>query len=76
MINEKIEVARGKVTFSSSRNTIVFFQILVEQLDQEREKRWKAEQAEKKLMDYINELRKQMYEKKDTQCLALLATDR
>ncbi|KAM5212106.1 leucine-rich repeat and coiled-coil domain-containing protein 1 isoform 2-T2 [Hipposideros larvatus] len=52
------------------------YRILVEQLDQEREKRWKAEQAEKKLLDYIDELRKQVYEKKDSQCLALLATDR
>lgn len=66
----------GKVTFPSSHDTIVFFQILVEQLDQEREKRWKAEQAEKKLMDYIDELRKQANEKKDIQCLALLTTDR
>nr|KAF6300654.1 leucine rich repeat and coiled-coil centrosomal protein 1 [Myotis myotis] len=52
------------------------YRILVEQLDQEREKRWKAEQAEKKLMDYIDELHKHANEKKDIHSLALLTTDR
>ncbi|XP_024587391.1 leucine-rich repeat and coiled-coil domain-containing protein 1 isoform X2 [Neophocaena asiaeorientalis asiaeorientalis] len=49
---------------------------LVEELDQEREKRWKAEQTEKKLMDYIDELHKHANEKKDIHSLALLTTDR
>ncbi|XP_023596731.1 leucine-rich repeat and coiled-coil domain-containing protein 1 isoform X2 [Trichechus manatus latirostris] len=49
---------------------------LVEQLDQEREKRWKAQQTEKKLIDYINELHKNAKEKKDVHSLALLTTDR
>ncbi|KAM6166385.1 leucine-rich repeat and coiled-coil domain-containing protein 1-like [Erethizon dorsatum] len=49
---------------------------LVEQLDQEREMRWKAEQAENKLMDYIDELHKQACEKKDIHNLTLLTTDR
>ncbi|XP_038203761.1 leucine-rich repeat and coiled-coil domain-containing protein 1 [Arvicola amphibius] len=49
---------------------------LLEQLDQEREMRWKAEQAEKKLMDYIDELLKQASEKKDVHSLALITTDR
>ncbi|XP_055459408.1 leucine-rich repeat and coiled-coil domain-containing protein 1 isoform X2 [Psammomys obesus] len=49
---------------------------LVEQLDQEREMRWKAEQTEKKLMDYIDELHKQASEKKDVHSLALITTDR
>ncbi|XP_050017722.1 leucine-rich repeat and coiled-coil domain-containing protein 1 isoform X4 [Alexandromys fortis] len=49
---------------------------LLEQLDQEREMRWKAEQAEKKLMDYIEELLKQASEKKDVHSLALITTDR
>lgn len=38
--------------------------------------RWKAEQAEKKLMDYIDELLKQASEKKDVHSLALITTDR
>lgn len=45
-------------------------------IDQEREKRWKAEQTEKKLMDYIDELHKHANEKKDIHSLALLTTDR
>ncbi|XP_036119920.1 leucine-rich repeat and coiled-coil domain-containing protein 1 isoform X3 [Molossus molossus] len=52
------------------------YRTLVEQLDQEREKRWKAEQAEKKLMDYIDELHKHANEKKDIHSLALLTSDR
>ncbi|XP_029421237.1 leucine-rich repeat and coiled-coil domain-containing protein 1 isoform X3 [Nannospalax galili] len=52
------------------------YRSLVEQLDQEREMRWKAEQAEKKLMDYIDELHKQASEKKDVHSLALITTDR
>ncbi|XP_045142349.1 leucine-rich repeat and coiled-coil domain-containing protein 1 isoform X2 [Echinops telfairi] len=51
-------------------------QSLVEQLEQEREKRWKAQQTEKKLMDYISELHKNAKEKKDVHSLALLTTDR
>ncbi|XP_006153914.1 leucine-rich repeat and coiled-coil domain-containing protein 1 isoform X2 [Tupaia chinensis] len=52
------------------------YRSLVEQLDQEREKRWKAEQAEKKLMDYIDELHKRTSERQDVHSLALLTTDR
>ncbi|XP_006924118.1 leucine-rich repeat and coiled-coil domain-containing protein 1 [Pteropus alecto] len=63
-----------KVDNSSSEDNT--YRVLVEQLDQEREKRWKAEQAEKKLMDYVDELHKQANEKNDIQCLALLTTDR
>ncbi|KAB1256452.1 Leucine-rich repeat and coiled-coil domain-containing protein 1 [Camelus dromedarius] len=39
-------------------------------------RRWKAEQAEKKLMDYIDELHQHANEKKDIHSLALLTTDR
>ncbi|XP_054450839.1 leucine-rich repeat and coiled-coil domain-containing protein 1 [Pteronotus mesoamericanus] len=63
-----------KVENSSSEDNT--YRILLEQLDQEREKRWKAEQAEKKLMDYIDELHKHANEKKDINSLALLTTDR
>ncbi|XP_066234893.1 leucine-rich repeat and coiled-coil domain-containing protein 1 isoform X3 [Saccopteryx leptura] len=57
-------------------DAVILSQILVEQLDQEREKRWKAEQAEKKLRDYIDELHKHASEKEDIHSLALLTTDR
>lgn len=52
------------------------YRALVEELDEEREKRWKAEQTEKKLMDYIDELHKHADEKKDIRSQALLTTDR
>ncbi|XP_007120518.1 leucine-rich repeat and coiled-coil domain-containing protein 1 isoform X1 [Physeter macrocephalus] len=63
-----------KVNNGSSENAT--YRALVEELDQEREKRWKAEQTEKKLMDYIDELHKHADEKKDIHSLALLTTDR
>nr|XP_055159447.1 leucine-rich repeat and coiled-coil domain-containing protein 1 isoform X2 [Nyctereutes procyonoides] len=63
-----------KVDKSSSEDTT--YRSLVEQLDQEREKRWKAEQAEKKLLDYIDELHKHASGKKALHSLALLTTDR
>ncbi|XP_047581064.1 leucine-rich repeat and coiled-coil domain-containing protein 1 isoform X1 [Lutra lutra] len=63
-----------KVDNSSSEDTT--YRTLIEQLEQEREKRWKAEQAEKKLMDYIAELHKHANEKKDIHSLAVLTTDR
>ncbi|CAK6438664.1 unnamed protein product [Pipistrellus nathusii] len=73
---EEVEEPRTelmKVNISCPEDT---YRILVEQLDQEREKRWKAEQAEKKLMEYIDELHKHANEKKDIHSLALLTTDR
>ncbi|KAI5938942.1 Leucine-rich repeat and coiled-coil domain-containing protein 1 [Manis javanica] len=63
-----------KVNNSSSEDTT--YRTLVEQLDQEREKRWKAEQSEKKLMDYIDKLHKHTYEKKDIHSLAVVSIDR
>ncbi|XP_023373821.1 leucine-rich repeat and coiled-coil domain-containing protein 1 isoform X2 [Otolemur garnettii] len=63
-----------KVDQSTSEDNT--YRCLVEQLDQEREKRWKAEQAEKKLIDYIDELHKQANEKQDVHSLTLLTTDR
>ncbi|KAM5281792.1 leucine-rich repeat and coiled-coil domain-containing protein 1 isoform 2-T2 [Ctenodactylus gundi] len=70
--HEKTEIIKVD-RCSSEDNT---YRSLIEQLDQEREMRWKAEQAEKKLMDYIDELHKQANEKKDAHSLALLTTDR
>ncbi|XP_005299451.1 leucine-rich repeat and coiled-coil domain-containing protein 1 isoform X1 [Chrysemys picta bellii] len=52
------------------------YRALVQELDQEKEKRWKAEQAEKKLKDYIKELQKQSKEDKDIQSMAVYTTDR
>ncbi|XP_067409636.1 leucine-rich repeat and coiled-coil domain-containing protein 1 isoform X2 [Emydura macquarii macquarii] len=52
------------------------YRALVQELDQEKEKRWKAEQAEKKLREYIKELQKQSKEEKDIQSMAVYTTDR
>ncbi|TFK10921.1 protein kinase C beta type [Platysternon megacephalum] len=52
------------------------YRVLVQELDLEKEKRWKAEQAEKKLRDYIKELQKQSKEEKDIQRMAVYTTDR
>ncbi|XP_027702783.1 LOW QUALITY PROTEIN: leucine-rich repeat and coiled-coil domain-containing protein 1-like [Vombatus ursinus] len=52
------------------------YRTLVQELDEEKEKRWKAEQAEKKLADHIKELQKQVKEEKDIHTMALFTTDR
>nr|XP_058898656.1 leucine-rich repeat and coiled-coil domain-containing protein 1 isoform X2 [Kogia breviceps] len=72
--SEKQKTEIIKVNNGSSENAT--YRALVEELDQEREKRWKAEQTEKKLMDYIDELHKHADEKKDIHNLALLTTER
>ncbi|XP_026561663.1 leucine-rich repeat and coiled-coil domain-containing protein 1-like [Pseudonaja textilis] len=52
------------------------YRVLIQELDQEREKRWKAEQAEKKLSESIKQLQNQAKEEKDIQSLAVYTTDR
>lgn len=51
-------------------------QIIVEERDQERERRWKAEQAVRKLTDDLKCLQTKVSEEKDLQSLALHTTDR
>uniref|UniRef100_A0A6I8N105 Leucine-rich repeat and coiled-coil domain-containing protein 1 n=1 Tax=Ornithorhynchus anatinus TaxID=9258 RepID=A0A6I8N105_ORNAN len=46
------------------------------ELDQERERRWKAEQTEKRLSDQIKELQKQAREEKDLHSITVTTTDR
>ncbi|XP_026546982.1 leucine-rich repeat and coiled-coil domain-containing protein 1 isoform X1 [Notechis scutatus] len=52
------------------------YRVLIQELDQEREKRWKAEQAEKKLSESIKQLQNQAKEEKDIQSVAVYTTDR
>ncbi|XP_061458314.1 leucine-rich repeat and coiled-coil domain-containing protein 1 isoform X2 [Rhineura floridana] len=52
------------------------YRALIQELDQEREKRWKAEQAEKKLRENIKELQNQAKEEKGIQSMAVYTTDR
>ncbi|XP_073705761.1 leucine-rich repeat and coiled-coil domain-containing protein 1 [Garra rufa] len=52
------------------------YRAIVEERDQERERRWKAEQAAKRLSEQVKNLQTQACEEKDLQSLALHTTDR
>ncbi|XP_041268695.1 leucine-rich repeat and coiled-coil domain-containing protein 1 [Onychostruthus taczanowskii] len=52
------------------------YRALIQELDQEKERRWKAEQAEKKLLEYVSELQKHAKEEKNIQSMALFTRDR
>ncbi|CAI9599016.1 unnamed protein product [Staurois parvus] len=52
------------------------YRALVQELDQERERRWKAEQLVVKLTENIKELQSQAKEEKDINSMAVHATDR
>ncbi|NXA90689.1 LRCC1 protein, partial [Melanocharis versteri] len=52
------------------------YRALIQELDQEKERRWKAEQAEKKLLDHVSELQKYATEEKNIQSMAVYTTDR
>uniref|UniRef100_A0A672TZ66 Leucine-rich repeat and coiled-coil domain-containing protein 1 n=1 Tax=Strigops habroptila TaxID=2489341 RepID=A0A672TZ66_STRHB len=49
---------------------------LIQELDQEKERRWKAEQAEKKLIEHVRALQKHAKEEKNIQSMAVYTTDR
>uniref|UniRef100_A0A8D0FC53 Leucine-rich repeat and coiled-coil domain-containing protein 1 n=1 Tax=Strix occidentalis caurina TaxID=311401 RepID=A0A8D0FC53_STROC len=55
---------------------IVQVNVLIQELDQEKERRWKAEQAEKKLIEHVRELQKYAKEEKNIQSMAVYTTDR
>ncbi|NWI11937.1 LRCC1 protein, partial [Crypturellus soui] len=52
------------------------YRALIQELDQEKERRWKAEQAEKKLIEHVKELEKHAKEEKNIQSMAVYTTDR
>ncbi|TSK82158.1 Leucine-rich repeat and coiled-coil domain-containing protein 1 [Bagarius yarrelli] len=52
------------------------YRVIVEERDQERERRWKAEQALKKLTEQMKELQIRATEEKELQSLAFHTTDR
>uniref|UniRef100_A0A670IFQ8 Leucine-rich repeat and coiled-coil domain-containing protein 1 n=1 Tax=Podarcis muralis TaxID=64176 RepID=A0A670IFQ8_PODMU len=79
----KYHSQRGKISDRYLQFVDVCFHIhmqsfihLLGKLDQEREKRWKAEQAEKKLRENIKELQDQAKEEKGIQSMAVYTTDR
>ncbi|XP_078396797.1 leucine-rich repeat and coiled-coil domain-containing protein 1 isoform X2 [Cetorhinus maximus] len=52
------------------------YRVLIQELDQEREMRWKAEQTVKELMDHTKELQNQANEKRNFHDMAVHTTDR
>ncbi|NXF97503.1 LRCC1 protein, partial [Eubucco bourcierii] len=67
---EKVEEINSNTTEEST------YRALVQELDKEKERRWKAEQAEKKLIDHVRELQKHAKEEKNIQSMAVYTTDR
>ncbi|NXD86198.1 LRCC1 protein, partial [Halcyon senegalensis] len=67
---DKVEEINSNATEEST------YQALIQELDQEKERRWKAEQAEKKLIEHVRELQKHVKEEKNVQSMAVYTTDR
>ncbi|NXL46915.1 LRCC1 protein, partial [Podilymbus podiceps] len=67
---EKVEEIHSNATEEST------YRVLIQELDQEKERRWKAEQAEKKLIEHVRELQKHAKEEKNIQSMAVYTTDR
>ncbi|KFQ21895.1 Leucine-rich repeat and coiled-coil domain-containing protein 1, partial [Mesitornis unicolor] len=67
---EKVEEIHSNGTEEST------YRALIQELDQEKEKRWKAEQAEKKLTEHVRELQKHAKEEKNIQSMAVYTADR
>ncbi|XP_054046927.1 leucine-rich repeat and coiled-coil domain-containing protein 1 isoform X1 [Rissa tridactyla] len=67
---EKVEEINSNATEEST------YRALIQELDQEKERRWKAEQAEKKLIEHVRELQKHAEEEKNIQSMAVYTTDR
>ncbi|NXS55447.1 LRCC1 protein, partial [Brachypteracias leptosomus] len=67
---DKVEEINSNATEEST------YRVLIHELDQEKERRWKAEQAEKKLIEHVRELQKYAKEEKNIQSMAVYTTDR
>ncbi|NXF08883.1 LRCC1 protein, partial [Smithornis capensis] len=67
---EKVEESNSNPTEEST------YQALIQELDQEKERRWRAEQAEKKLLEHVKELQKHAKQEKNIQSMAVYTTDR
>lgn len=67
------------ILFSQSAFVFLYLRIIqtiVEERDQERERRWKAEQAVRKLTEELKCLQTKVREEKDLQSMSLHTTDR
>ncbi|NXV82379.1 LRCC1 protein, partial [Atlantisia rogersi] len=67
---EKVEEVNSYATEEAT------YRALIQELDQEKERRWKAEQAEKKLIEHVRELQNHAKEEKNIQSMAVYTTDR
>ncbi|XP_052559182.1 leucine-rich repeat and coiled-coil domain-containing protein 1 isoform X3 [Tympanuchus pallidicinctus] len=67
---EKVDDVNSNATEEST------YRALIQELDQEKERRWKAEQAEKKLVEHVKELQKHAKEEKNIQSMAVYTTER
>ncbi|XP_050979845.1 leucine-rich repeat and coiled-coil domain-containing protein 1 isoform X2 [Labeo rohita] len=70
---KSIKASPNKSPAQSQEET---YRAIVEERDQERERRWKAEQAAKRLSEQVKNLQTRASEEKDLQSLALHTTDR
>ncbi|KAK2900884.1 hypothetical protein Q8A67_008999 [Cirrhinus molitorella] len=70
---KSIKASPNKSPAQSQEET---YRAIVEERDQERERRWKAEQAAKRLSEQVKNLQTKASEEKDLQSLALHTTDR
>ncbi|NXC05570.1 LRCC1 protein, partial [Orthonyx spaldingii] len=83
VVGRKVEIltgrqsSMGKVEECNSNPTEEStYLALIQELDQEKERRWKAEQAEKKLLEHVSELQKHANEERNIQSMAVYTTDR
>ncbi|KAM3928905.1 leucine-rich repeat and coiled-coil domain-containing protein 1 [Leptodactylus fuscus] len=67
---------RDMAVSSTQRVEESTYRALIQELDQERERRWKAEQLVMKLSENIKELQSQAKEEKDINSMAMYTTDR
>ncbi|XP_067331424.1 leucine-rich repeat and coiled-coil domain-containing protein 1 isoform X2 [Channa argus] len=68
--------ASGEMKTKSTEEKEETYRTIVEERDQERERRWKAEQAVRKLTEELKCLQTRVSEEKDLQSMALHTTDR
>uniref|UniRef100_A0A669P763 Leucine-rich repeat and coiled-coil domain-containing protein 1 n=1 Tax=Phasianus colchicus TaxID=9054 RepID=A0A669P763_PHACC len=67
---EKVDELNSNATEEST------YRALIQELDQEKVRRWKAEQSEKKLVEHVKELQKHAKEEKNIQSMAVYTTER
>ncbi|XP_053571880.1 leucine-rich repeat and coiled-coil domain-containing protein 1 [Bombina bombina] len=71
---QRSQKGKTQEAFSSIEEST--YRALVQELDQERERRWKAEQVVLKLTENLKELQSQAKEEKDINSMAVYTTDR